>query len=54
MKIRFDLAEILRIKKLDWSDGGGKKEEKGRRSEAILLCNGLMTLKLRDHNQEVS
>ena len=26
MKIGLDLAEILRISKLDWRDGGGKKE----------------------------
>ena len=29
MKIGLDLAEILRIRKLDWRDGGWK--EKGRR-----------------------
>ena len=29
MKIGLDLAEILRISKLDWRDGG--KKEKGRR-----------------------
>ena len=29
MKIGLDLAEILRISKLDWRDGEG--EEKGRR-----------------------
>ena len=29
MKIGLDLAEILRISKLDWRDGGG--ERKGRR-----------------------
>ena len=29
VKIQLDLAEILRISKLDWRDGGGK--EKGRR-----------------------
>ena len=43
MKIRLDLAEILRIRKLDWHDGGkGRREgeEKGR--EGILLCNGLI------------
>ena len=40
--IRLVLAEILRISKLDWRDGGGKKKEKGRRSEGILLCNGLI------------
>ena len=32
MKIQIDLAKILRIRKLDWCDGGGKKE-KGRREE---------------------
>jgi len=31
MKIGLDLAEILRISKLDWRDGEG--EEKGRRRE---------------------
>ena len=30
MKIRIDLAEILRISKLDWHGGGGERE-KGRR-----------------------
>ena len=46
VKIRLDLAEILRISKLDWRDGGegkkGRREEgeKGRRGR-ILLCNGL-------------
>ena len=30
MKIRLDLAEILRISKLDWRDGG-EEGEKGRR-----------------------
>ena len=41
MKIGLDLAEILRISKLDWHDGEGKKKEKekGRRG-GILLCNG--------------
>ena len=28
LEIKIDLAEILRIRKLDWHDGGG--EEKGR------------------------
>ena len=44
VKIRLDLAEILRISKLDWRDGGGKGREggKGRRRGGILLCNGLM------------
>ena len=42
MKIRLDLAEVLRISKLDWRDGGKEKEkEKGRR-EGILLCNCLI------------
>ena len=31
MKIGLDLAEILRISKLDWRDGGGEEGEKGRR-----------------------
>ena len=31
MKIRIDLAKILRIRKLDWHDGGGKEE--GREGE---------------------
>ena len=38
MKIRLDLAEILRISKLDWRDGGGKEGRKG----GIVLCNGLI------------
>ena len=44
VKIGLDLAEILRISKLDWRDGGGEGEkEKGRRRRGgILLCNGLM------------
>ena len=29
VKIRLDLAEILRISKLDWRDGGGKKGRRG-------------------------
>ena len=33
MKIGLDLAEILRISKLDWPDGGGEGEKKGRRGE---------------------
>ena len=40
VKIGLDLAEILRISKLDWRDGGGKEKE-GRRG-GILLCNGLI------------
>ena len=31
VKIRLDLAEILRISKLDWRDRGGEEGEKGRR-----------------------
>ena len=42
MKIRLDLAEILRISKLDWHDGEGEGK-KGRR-EGIPLCNGLIVL----------
>ena len=30
VKIPLDLAEILRISKLDWHGGGGKQKEKGR------------------------
>ena len=44
VKIRLDLAEILRISKLDWRDGGGEGEKKGRRRGGILLCNGLIIL----------
>ena len=52
MKIRLDLAEILRISKLDWRDGGkGREGEKGRRRGGILFCNGLIIL---GHPQEVS
>ena len=42
VKIRLDLADILRISKFDWRDGGGEGE-KGTRG-GILLCNGLMSL----------
>ena len=43
VKIGLDLAEILRISKLDWHDGGGgKKKKEGRRRGGILLCNGLI------------
>ena len=45
VKIGLDLAEILRISKLDWRDGGGKGRReggKGRRRGGILLCNGLI------------
>ena len=38
LKIRLDLAEILRIRKLDWCDG-----EEGRRRGGILICNGLIS-----------
>ena len=38
MKIGLDLAEILRISKLDWRDGG-EEGEKGRRRGGILLFN---------------
>ena len=45
MKIPLDLAEILRISKLDWCDGGGEGEKKGRmRRGGILFCNGLNQL----------
>ena len=33
VKIQLDLAEILRISKLDWRDGGGEGKKKGRREE---------------------
>ena len=33
MKIWLDLAEILRISKLDCHDGGGEGKKKGRREE---------------------
>ena len=33
MKIGLDLAEILRISKLDWRDGGGKEKGRRRRGE---------------------
>ena len=51
VKIRLDLAEILRISKLDWHDRGGKKGREGvnGRSEEILLCNVLIILR---HPQE--
>ena len=44
VKIPLDLAEILRIIKLDWHDRGGGEEEgeKGRRRGGILLCNVLV------------
>ena len=41
LKIQLDLAEILRISKLDWRGGGGKK---GRRRGRILPCNGLIIM----------
>ena len=49
VKIGLDLAEILRISKLDWRDGGGERGEegeKGRRRGGILLCNGLIMWEL--------
>ena len=41
VKIGLDLAEILRISKLDWRDGGEEEGEKEgrRRRGGILLCN---------------
>ena len=33
VKIGLDLAEILRISKLDWRDGEGKKGRRGGREE---------------------
>ena len=33
MKIGLDLAEILRISKLDWCDGGGKEGGRGEEGE---------------------
>ena len=33
VKIRLDLAEILRISKLDWRDGGGGGKNERRRGE---------------------
>ena len=33
VKIGHDLAEILRISKLDWHDGGGEGKKKRRREE---------------------
>ena len=53
MKIRLDLAEILRISKLDWRDGGGEGKKGRREGEGerggILLCNGLIILR---HQQD--
>ena len=52
VKIGLDLAEILRISKLDLHDGGegkmGRREEgeKGRRMGGILHFNGLIILEL--------
>ena len=40
MKIRLDLAEILRLSKLDWRDGEGKKgrrEEEGEESYFVMV-----------------
>ena len=33
MKIRLDWAEILRIRKLDWPDGGGGEGREGEGKE---------------------
>ena len=33
VKIGLDLAEILRISKLDWHDGGGKEKGRGEEGE---------------------
>ena len=49
VKIQLDLAKILRIRKLDWHDGGGEK--KGRGMEGILLCHFQTIL---GHPQEVT
>ena len=43
VKIGLDLADILRISKLDWRDRG-EEVKKGRRRGGILLCNGLIIL----------
>ena len=48
VKIGLDLAEILRISKFDWRDGG-EEGKKGRRRGGILLCDGLGV----EHLQEV-
>ena len=46
------MAEILRISKLDWCDGGGgKKEGIRRRRGGILLCNGIIMV---EYPEEVS
>ena len=40
VKIRLDLAEILRIRKLDWHDGGGKKNgsrREGKESYFVMV-----------------
>ena len=39
MKIGLDLAEILRISKLDWHDGGEGKKKGRRKRGGILLSN---------------
>ena len=44
VKIRLDLAEILRISKLDWRDGGEGEKKGRRRRGGILLCNGIIIL----------
>ena len=42
MKIGLDLAEISRISKLDWRDGGEEEEGEKKGRGGILLCNGLI------------
>ena len=49
VKIQPDLAEI-RIRKLDWRDGGKKKK---RRRGGILLCKGLILGKLQTMKKHV-
>ena len=37
VKIGRDLAEILRISKLDWCDGGGKEKGRGEGEESYFV-----------------
>ena len=37
VKIRLDLAELLRISKFDWCDGGGKKGREGDGKESYFV-----------------